>query len=115
MGWLLSDSISSRSRAEWIYNHQGQIDQARYDELLRKDARLQAELDSLKSQQTPINPNYVPKELQGNEDLMYSKDYLEKSNAPISFPKTIWWIIKYGCLLTIIISVIYLMFIKEFK
>lgn len=118
MGWLMSDAVSSRSRAEWVYNHQGQIDQARLDDLLRKDAKLQAELDNLKAQQSPVDTSYVPTELQGNEDLMYSKDFLEKTNSSFSLLSALLWIFKilvYGCLIVILSVVIYLLFIKDFK
>ena len=82
MGWILSDAINSHQRALWMYNHQDVIDQARYDEMLRRDARLQAEIDQLKAQNLPRDPNYVPPQMADNPDVMYNKEFVNAAYNP---------------------------------
>jgi hypothetical protein len=86
MGWLLSDAINSHERALWVYNHQNEMDQARYNEMLRRDARLQAEIDQLKAQNAARDPGYVPVAMRDNPDLMYNKDFVDASYNPVEVP-----------------------------
>jgi len=88
MGWIMSDAINSHQRAMWMYHHQpvssgGTIDDARYAEMLKKDAKLQAEIDQLKSQNVPRDPSYVPPEMADNPDLMFNKDFVDASYNPV--------------------------------
>lgn len=88
MGWLMSDALNSHSRAQWVYNHRDSIDDARYNELLRHDAKLAAELEAIKAKNVTPDPNYVPQEFADNPDLMYSKDaVLVDGPAPTSIPR----------------------------
>lgn len=88
MGWLMSDALNSSSRAQWVYNHRDSIDDARYNELLRHDAKLAAELEALKARDVKPDPNYVPAEFADNPDLMYSKDaVMVNGPAPASVPR----------------------------
>lgn len=82
MGWLLSDAINSHQRALWMYHHQYDMDQARYAELLRRDARLQAEIDQLKAQNIARDAGYVPPQMADNPDLMFNQEFVNASYNP---------------------------------
>ena len=79
MGWILSDAVNSHDRALWMYHHQADMDAARYAELLKRDAKLQAEIDQLKAQKVPVDGSYVPAQMKDNPDLMYNKDFVDAS------------------------------------
>lgn len=83
MGWIMSDAINSHQRAMWMYHHQSDMDQARYAEMLRKDAKLQAEIDQLKAQKVAVDPSYVPPQMADNPDLMFNKDFVDASYNPV--------------------------------
>lgn len=74
MGYLLSSAMNSQSRGDWAYNHRDEMDPARYQALLEKDADLAARVKQLEAQKAVRDPNYVPPGMQDNPDLMYSKD-----------------------------------------
>ena len=88
MGWLLSDAINSQQRALWMYNHQYDMDASRYNEMLRRDARLQAEIDALKAQNVVRNPAYIPPQMEDNPDVMYNKEFVDASYNPQEVPVT---------------------------
>lgn len=83
-GWIMSDAINSQQRATWMYHHQNDMDQARYQAMLAKDARLQAEIDALKAQNVARDPSYVPPQMQENPDLMYNKEFVDASYNPVA-------------------------------
>ena len=83
MGWIMSDAINSSQRAQWMYHHQSDMDQERYSEMLKKDAKLQAEIDQLKAQNVPRDPSYVPPQMSSNPDLMYNKEFVDASYNPV--------------------------------
>lgn len=77
MGWLISDSLNSSRRAEWVYHHRDSIDEERYRELVKKDAALEAKLKEMEANGVPKDPKYVPDEFKDNPDLMYDKQFVE--------------------------------------
>jgi len=82
MGWLLSDAVNSHQRALWMYHHQHDMDQARYAELLRRDAKLQAEIEQLKAQNIARDAGYIPPQMTDNPDLMFNRDFVDASYNP---------------------------------
>lgn len=72
--WSMWSSWDAREQARWLYHHQYQMDQRRYDELLSSNYQLRAEVQSLERQQMLRDINYVPSQLRGNEDLMYAQN-----------------------------------------
>ena len=130
MGWLLSDALNSHQRALWMYNHQYDMDSSRYDEMLRRDARLQAEIDQLKAQNVTRNPAYVPPQMADNPDVMYNKEFVDAAYNPqevqqpvtqtqprvvpqqhTSFAKVMFYILLGGLACG---AIYYFMFVKEF-
>jgi len=120
MGWMFSSALSSHDRAAWMYNHQNDMDQARYQEMLRKDAQLQAEIDQLKAQNAPRDPSYVPPQMKDNPDLMFNKEFVDAAYNPVEVanPRT-----SQGWLYSLFVSALvlgalgfvgYLLFFKEF-
>jgi hypothetical protein len=73
--WLF-ERASAQERANWAYNHRSQIDSERWNDMVRRDAQLEARVRQLESQNVPRDPAYVPPALQGNPDLMYNNDYV---------------------------------------
>lgn len=122
-GWIMSDAINSHQRALWMYHHQYDMDSARYQAMLAKDAQLQAEIDALKTQNLARDPNYVPAQMQDNPDMMYSKEFVDASYNPVPVAqpssgsifwgamKTVFWtLVVFG----LVGVVIYFLFVKEY-
>jgi hypothetical protein len=76
--WLLDQDV--QTRALWYYNHQQVIDQARYQELLARDAALQDRLRRLEAQGGARNPAAAPPGL--DPDLMYTDTFVEAVYNP---------------------------------
>ena len=122
MGWLLSDVVNSHDRALWAYHHQSDMDQTRYNELLQRDANLQAEINQLKSQNVPIDPSYVPPQMSNGPDLMYDKDFVDASYNPIEVEpkeegkigKIIFWMFFLFAGGVVMAIGTYFMFVKEY-
>lgn len=127
MGWLMSEAINSHQRALWMYHQRpvsqgGTIDDVRYNELLKKDAKLQAELDALKAQNLARDPSYVPPQYADNPDLMYNKEFINASYNPqevhtpgpsgggVGFGTILLWFL--GILLVVV--VVYFFFFHNF-
>lgn len=124
-GWIMSDAINSHQRALWMYHHQYDMDSARYQAMLAKDAQLQAEINALKAQNLARDPNYVPPQMQENPDVMYSKEFVDASYNPVAVAepspssgsifwgamKTVFWTLVAFSLVGV---VIYFLFVKEY-
>jgi hypothetical protein len=87
--WLLDRSLDDR--AWWAYNHQYDMDPARYQALLATDQQLQTRVAQLEAQQAARDPNYVPPGL--DRDLMYSDQYVSHaySNRPTAAGTVAFW------------------------
>jgi hypothetical protein len=76
--WLLAQS--AETRAQWVYNHQQVMDEARYRDLLAHDAQLEAQLRQLEARGVPRDPAAAPPGMQS--DLMYSDSYVNSVYNP---------------------------------
>jgi hypothetical protein len=76
--WLLDRSLDDR--AYWAYHHRQSMDDARYRDLLARDANLQARIQQLEAQRIPRDPTYRPGNM--DLDLMYSNSYVEAAYNP---------------------------------
>lgn len=93
--WLFQNA-SSNDRAQWAYNHRSEISDDRWRDMVTKDAQLEARVKQLEAEKAPRDPKYVPPEMKGNEDLMYSEEFVkaaynETPNAPQKKIETSWW------------------------
>ena len=84
MGYLLSASVNANERAYWVYCHRADMDQARYNELLAKDAELSARLRVLENKNSAVDPNFVLPSMRDNPDLQYSHDFVTATYNPQS-------------------------------
>jgi hypothetical protein len=78
--WLLAQSLDTR--AHWAYHHRYDMDEARYRDLLAKDAQLEARVKQLEAQNVPRDPTYHPQNL--DPDLMYTDQYVEAVYNPVA-------------------------------
>lgn len=76
--WLLDRSLEER--ALWAYHHRQQMDAARYNALLAKDAQLEARIRQLEAQGVARDPKYTPAGM--DTDLMYSNEYVDAVYNP---------------------------------
>ncbi len=76
--WLLAQSLDTR--ASFAYNHYDAIDQARYRDLLSRDANLEARIQQLEAEKSQRNPTYVPEGI--DADLMYNDNYVDAVYNP---------------------------------
>lgn len=126
MGYLLSSAINSHDRATWVYHHRDQMDEARYKELLAKDAELKARLDALEKEKKARDPNYVLPTMKDNPDLQYSKDFVNASYNPQEVAEedsdegsgagtVFMWIFIVLIVLILLTLFVYYFFIKDYK
>jgi len=73
MYMLLDRSIDDR--AAWAYHHKEDMDPARYEELLKRDAALEAKIRKMEADKVAKNPDHA---LPGvDPDLQYSDEYVD--------------------------------------
>ena len=73
--WYCLLDRSLDERAYWAYHHRSEMDDARYKDLLSKDARLEARIKQLEREKLEIDPSYVPSGI--DHDLQYSDEYVD--------------------------------------
>ena len=76
--WMLSRSLDDR--AMWAYNHRQDMDDARYREMISKDAQLEQRVRELEGKGVQKDPNYRPAGM--DDDLIYKSDDEVKADAP---------------------------------
>jgi hypothetical protein len=81
--WMLDRSLEER--AYWAYHHRYDMDAARYNDLLAKDAQLQARINQLEAQNLQRDTSYVPKGVE--PDLQYSDEYVDAVHNPQHNPQ----------------------------
>lgn len=77
--WYLLDR-SLDDRALWAYHHRQDMDAARYQEMLAKDARLEARIRELERQNLTKDPNFTLKGM--DPDLQYTDGYVDAAYNP---------------------------------
>lgn len=82
--WLMDRSLDDR--AHWAYHHRHQMDDARYRDMVAKDAQLEARIRQLEQQGVKRDQNYVPAAMADNPDLMYNDDFVRASYNPVPAP-----------------------------
>ena len=117
--WMLDRSIEHR--AMWAYSHRAEMDAARYQALLAKDAQLAARVRELELQKVKADPTYVPPGL-SNPDLMYTDDYVnsvynphivEHHPASSGIGTVLFWIFMILLGIVVLVVVYNLVFVKK--
>lgn len=98
------------------------MDSARYQAMLAKDAKLQAEIDALKAKNLTPDPSYVPPQMSENPDLMFNKDFVDASYNPVAVENDAvneggsggMWIVIVLLILVLGGVVVYYLFVKEY-
>lgn len=75
--WLWLMDRPSHEQATFVHNHRDDIDPKRLAALQQDNAELAQRVKQLEQQGVARDPNYVPKEFEGNADLMYGDDVIE--------------------------------------
>jgi len=124
MGYLLSSSVNNNDRAYWAYHHKDQMDEARYQAMLAKDAELKARIDALEKEGLARDPNYVLPTMAENPDLQYSKEFVDAAYNPVAVEQPVvydgsggavaMWIVIIFVILVVGGIVVYYVFVKEF-
>lgn len=124
--WMLDRSIDDRAR--WAYHHRYDMDDARYRDLLAKDARLEARIRQLEAEKRARDPNYLPPGMD-DPDLPYTDEFVNASRNPTLRPYSgptffgflygLWCFILWCFYLALIVGVIWLfiwlVFYKEWN
>lgn len=113
MGWLMN-SATSNQRAEWAYHHRDSMDDARYRELLKKDAELEAKVKKMEAEGVEKDPNYAPDDFKDDPDLMYNKDFVKDIDEENSAGEKIFAVFKWCFFCLVGIILIWVIFIKRF-
>jgi len=79
--WLF-DRCTADERARWAYNHRSEMDDARWRDMVRRDADLEARVRALEAEKKARDPNYVPPAMKDNPDLMYNPDFVNAAYNP---------------------------------
>lgn len=124
MGYLFSSAVNNNDRASWAYHHKDQMDQARYEAMLAKDAELKARIEALEKQGVPRDPNYVVPGMAENPDLQYSKEFVDAAYNPVEVEQpseyhgggeaVAMWIVIIFIVLVVGGLAVYYLFVKEF-
>jgi hypothetical protein len=77
MGYLFHEAVTPYDRSLWVYHHRADLDDARYRDMLARDAQLEARVRDLERQGVQRDPGYVVPSMKDNPDLQYSKDYVD--------------------------------------
>jgi hypothetical protein len=72
------------TRATWAYHHRSDMDERRYQELLKHDAQLEAKIKELEAKGAKRDPAYTPPGVE--PDLMYTDEYAEAAYNPQAPP-----------------------------
>jgi hypothetical protein len=112
--WLLTRD--QNTRAAWAYNHQTDMDPARYRDLLAKDQQLEARIRDLEAKKQPRDPTYSPAGV--DPDLMYDDGFVEAAVNPQpappppsrTLPGAVWRILF---ILAVMAFLVWLVFIKR--
>jgi len=80
-GFMMGQSLNNQ--AAWAYHHRDSMDDARYRELLARDAALEAKVKAMEAEGVQRDPNYLPEGV--DEDLVYSKP---KPEPKVSSPQS---------------------------
>ncbi len=111
--WLLDRTIEQQ--ALWAYHHRLDMDAARYNDLLSKNAELAGRIRALESQNTPRNSTYTPPGM-ADHDLMYTDEYVSAAYNPqhIEEDSNVLMILLYVFLILAIVALlIWLIFVKK--
>ncbi len=111
MGYLLSSAVNSTDRAFWVYHHRDSIDDARYYDLLARDAGLSAQLRQMELQNVQRDPNYVLPTMVNDPDLMYDKGFVDsaRQHGPSVSSVAGWTLL----IVAVFGAAIWLLFIRE--
>jgi hypothetical protein len=80
--WLLAQNLDTQ--ASWAYHHRDIMDQARYRDLLAKNAELAARVQQLEKGPVARDPSYTPPGIE--PDLVYSDNYVDAAYNPQPSP-----------------------------
>ncbi len=75
--WLWLLDRNQRDRDLWVYNHRDEMDQARYNDLVQKDAGLERRLHDLEQEGAAKDPSYTPPGV--DQDLMYDDQQVQQA------------------------------------
>jgi hypothetical protein len=76
--WLLSRNLESQ--ASWTYHHRYVMDQARYNDLVNRNAELAARVNQLEDSKLPRDTSFTPPGI--DPDLIYADDYVDAAYNP---------------------------------
>jgi hypothetical protein len=77
--WLLDRSVEQQ--AMWAYSHRYEMDAARYNDLLSRNAELRSRVMAMEAQGVARNTSYVPPG-SPDPDLMYTDEYVHAAYNP---------------------------------
>lgn len=114
--WMLDQSLDTR--ASWAYNHRSEIDDARWRDMVTKDAQLEARVRQLEQANGKPDPTYVPTGVE--PDMMYDGNYVKAvtgvSGPPVAqqessitfwgFCKFMFWLVLIGVGIYVLIAFI---------
>ena len=82
--WLLSQSLDSQ--ASWAYHHRYDMDRARYNDLINRNAKLAARVNQLEENKVVRDTSFTPSGIE--PDLMYTDAYLDAAYNPTAVETT---------------------------
>src|SRR5215467_1752096 len=108
--WLWLMDRGQHDRDLWIYNHRDEMDDARYHDLLQKDADLERRLRDIEGQGVTPDSSYTPAGV--DKDLMYNDDEVKQAyNEGTTHPQ--WGL--FGASLTAIGLAYLIFFVPMFR
>jgi hypothetical protein len=115
--WLLDRTIEQQ--AMWAYCHRYDMDSARYNDLLARNADLRARVIALEAQRVARDPHYTPAGM-NDPDLQYTDDYIRAAynphpvaSQPVDASGVLHFLLILFLVLAIIALVVWLIFVKK--
>jgi len=123
--WLF-DRCTAEERARWAYNHRSEMDDARWRDMVKRDADLEARVRALEAEKRARDPNYVPAAMKDNPDLMYNPDFVNAAYNPSpavyhppppssgpSAGTVLFWLLMVVLVGAVVVFVIWFIFVRE--
>jgi hypothetical protein len=76
--WLLEQSVDAQAR--WYYNHERNMDRARFDAAMAQNSQLRAQVEAMRAQNVARDPNFTPAGM--DPDLQYNDAYVDAVANP---------------------------------
>jgi len=111
------DRADAHERSAWAYNHRSQINDAQWQEMVKKDAALEARVKQLEAEKKGVkDADYMPAQFKDDPDLAYSDEYVDAVYNPEEIEEEGMGVGEWIAIIMIVLfvgGVIFFVFVKK--